>query len=140
MTGSLLSVRRWSKAVVAALAFAILSPASGVDRFQPTFRSEVSPPEEKIILPLLRAACGEGVRTVTAEGQTAFGCGDASMEEILASRHGQRRYPWMPYILWEVDGVIFGHFLSPTSEDVAISCTGCAGHPDLFGGTLLLTK
>jgi hypothetical protein len=92
------------------------------------------------VLPLLKAICGEGVRTVTAEGQKAFGCGDGSMEEILASRDRPRRYPWMPYVLWEADGVLFGHFLSPESEDVAINCFACEGHPDLFGGTLLLTK
>ena len=62
------------------------------------------------------------------------------MEEILASRDRPRRYGWMPYVLWEADGILFGHFLSPTSEDVVISCFGCEGHPELFGGTLLLTK
>ncbi len=61
------------------------------------------------------------------------------MEEILASRN-RRRYPWMPYVLWEADSVLFGHFLSATSEDAVIGCLGCEGHPDLFGGTLLLTK
>jgi len=62
------------------------------------------------------------------------------MEEILASRHGERPYPWMPYVLWEADGVLFGHFLSPMSEDAAINCYACEGHPWLWGGTLLLTK
>jgi hypothetical protein len=42
--------------------------------------------------------------------------------------------------LWEADSVLFGHFLSGTSEDVVIGCSGCEGHPDLWGGTLLLTK
>jgi hypothetical protein len=46
----------------------------------------------------------------------------------------------MPYVLWEADGLLFGHFLSPTSEDAAINCSGCEGHPNLWGGTLLLTK
>jgi len=46
----------------------------------------------------------------------------------------------MPYVLWEPDGVLFGHFLSPTSEDVAINCFACNGHAALWGGTLLLTK
>jgi hypothetical protein len=46
----------------------------------------------------------------------------------------------MPYTLWEADGVIFGHFLSPTSDDAAINCFACEGHPNLYGGTLLLTK
>jgi hypothetical protein len=104
----------------------------------PTFTSEVLAPQPETVLPLLKVVCGEGVRTVTAKGQKALGCGDASMAEILAS--GQRRYPWMPYVLWEADGIIFGHFLSATSEDAAISCFACEGHPWLWGGTLLLTK
>jgi hypothetical protein len=44
------------------------------------------------------------------------------MNEILASRNGQRLYPWMPYVLWEPDTVLFGHFLSGKSEDVLIGC------------------
>jgi hypothetical protein len=62
------------------------------------------------------------------------------MDEILASRNRQRRQPWMPYVLWEADSVLFGHFLSDTSEDVVIGCFRCEGHPNLWGGTLLLTK
>jgi hypothetical protein len=109
-------------------------------QFQPTFASEVNTPEESIILPLLTAACGDGVRTVTATGQKAFGCGDGSMDEILAARKRGRSYPWMPYVLWEADGVIFGHFLSPTSEDAAVNCFACDGHAELYGGTLVLTR
>jgi hypothetical protein len=114
--------------------------AYAVDALRPTFASEVVAPEASTVLPLLKVVCEEGVRTVNAKGQHAFGCGDGSMDEILASRHRQRRYPWMPYVLWEVDSVLFGHLLSGTSEDVVIGCSGCEGHPDLWGGTLLLTK
>ena len=114
--------------------------AWGAPKLQPTFASEVNTPEESLILPLLKAACGDGVRTVTAKGQKALGCGDGSMDEILASRMRQRRYSWAPYVLWEADGVIFGHFLAPTSEDAAVNCFGCDGHAELNGGTLLLTK
>jgi len=46
----------------------------------------------------------------------------------------------MPYVLWEADSVLFGHFLSGTSEDVVVGCFGCESHADLWGGTLLLTK
>jgi hypothetical protein len=90
-------------------------------------------------MPLLRAVCGDGVRTVTPQGQKAFGCGD-DMDEILASQHRPRRYGWMPYVLWEVGGIIFGHFLSPSSDDVVVSCVDCGSHPDLYGGSLLLTR
>lgn len=119
--------------------FAVASLAYASD-LRPTFASEVLAPTANTVLPLLRVVCGEGVRTITAKGQPALGCGDGSMNEILASRNRQRPYPWMPYVLWEADSVLFGHFLSGTSEDVLIGCSGCEGHPDLWGGTLLLTK
>lgn len=132
--------RAWPcHAAIVALVFAS-SFARAADRVRPTFASDVGAPEQNVILPPLKAACGEGVRTVTAKGRNAFGCGDGSMDEILASRHGTRRSPWMPYVLWEADGVIFGHFLSPTSQDAAINCFGCDGHAELYGGTLLLTQ
>jgi hypothetical protein len=122
------------------LTFMVASSTLGADKLQPTFASEVNAPDESLILPLLKAACGEGVRTVTAKGQKALGCGDGSMDEILSSRQRGRRYPWMPYVLWEADGVIFGHFLSPTSDDAAVNCFACEGHAGLYGGTLLLTR
>lgn len=108
--------------------------------FSPTFASEALAPEADVVLPLLKVVCADGVRTVNAKGGKSFGCGDGSMEEILASRHRPRSYGWMPYVLWQADGLLFGHFLSPTSEDVAINCYACENHPDLWGGTLLLTK
>lgn len=120
--------------------FAVALSAWSQPKFQPTFASEVKKPEESLILPLLEAACRDGVRTVTANGQKSLGCGDGSMDEILASRNRHRRYSWMPYVLWEADGVIFGHFLSSTSEDAAVNCFACETHPALWGGTLLLTK
>src|SRR5205823_4947568 len=86
------------------LAWTVLSVALsvwGATKLQPSFASDVNTPEESLIFPLLKAACGDGVRTVTAKGQKALGCGDGSMDEILASRKQQRRYPWMPYVLWE---------------------------------------
>jgi hypothetical protein len=114
--------------------------AFGTDPLRPTFASEVVAPEASTVLPLLKVVCGEGVRTVDAKGRKALGCGDGSMDEILASRHRPRRYEWMPYVLWEADGILFGHFLSSESNDVAINCFACEGHPNLWGGTLLLTN
>jgi hypothetical protein len=131
---------RQNTSLKVALLLAALFSLSAIDQLHPTFVSEVAAPNASIVLPLLKPTCGEGVRTINAQGQKAFGCGDGSMDEILASRHRPRRYPWMPYVLWQADGVIFGHFLSPTSDDAAINCFGCDGHAELFGGTLLLTK
>jgi hypothetical protein len=36
--------------------------------------------------------------------------------------------------------VIYGHFLSPTSEDALVDGWGREMHPDMWGGSLLLTK
>jgi hypothetical protein len=104
---------------VLATFMAFTSDLCAADRLRPTFTSEVVSPQADTVLRLLRTVCGEGVRTVNSGGRNAFGCGDGSMAEIVAGRNRQRRYPWMPYTLWEADGIIFGHFLSPTSEDVA---------------------
>jgi hypothetical protein len=41
---------------------------------------------------------------------------------------------------WHLKGAIPGHFLSPSSVDVALSTDGCEPHVSNFGGTLLLTK
>ena len=38
------------------------------------------------------------------------------------------------------EGVIYGHFLGPTSDDAAVSGWSAETHPMLWGGTLLLTK
>lgn len=140
MPGSMLRNVRCSQLAFVTLLLAGTTSANAVDSLRPTFTSDVAAPDEKTLLPLLMAVCGEGARTVTAKGERAFGCGDGSMGEILASRLRPRRYPWMPYVLWQADGVLFGHFLSPGSEDVAINCFACESHPSLWGGTLLLTK
>ena len=41
---------------------------------------------------------------------------------------------------WSPVAVISGHFLSPTSEDAALSMQGCEPHSENFGGTILLTR
>ena len=123
-----------------ALLMTLASRINAADDFKPTFTYSALSRDPDVLLPLLRAVCGEGVRTVTAQGGKAFGCGDGDMQEILQSRHRPRRYEWMPYVLWEADGVLFGHFISPTSEDAVIPCVDCETHPALWGGSLLLTK
>ena len=41
---------------------------------------------------------------------------------------------------WSFDGITQGHFLSPTSDDAAVSITGCEPHSENFGGTALVTR
>ncbi|MBI4463309.1 MAG: hypothetical protein HY647_01270 [Acidobacteria bacterium] len=106
--------------------------------FRPTFESEVAVPQHETILPLLQAFCPEGIRIAEEKGQQIFGCGDFPDEIFSTGR--QRRYPWSDRVVWQADGIIFGHFLSPTSEDAAVSGFGAESHPYLWGGTLLLTR
>jgi hypothetical protein len=37
-------------------------------------------------------------------------------------------------------GVLFGHFLGPEDDDAAVSGSSAEGHPQRFGGTLLLSR
>jgi hypothetical protein len=123
-----------------ALLMTLASRVNAADDFKPTFAYEALSRDPDVLLPLLKVVCGEGVRTVTAQGGKALGCGDLDMQEILESRNRPRRYEWMPYVLWEADGVLFGHFLSAASEDAVIPCVDCETHPALWGGSLFLTK
>src|SRR3982750_3164474 len=69
MTGSTLSsfLLRVSTASIALLATAPWGIAA--ERLRPTFESVVATPKEEIVMPLLSAVCGDGVRPVTREGQ-----------------------------------------------------------------------
>jgi len=107
--------------------------------FPATFASEVIPPDENTVTPLLRAVCADGIRRQVEDGRQVFGCGDV-LNEIVPLSAAPRRYPWSSGVQWRVDGIIFGHFLSATSDDVAVSGAGAESHPYLWGGTLLLTK
>jgi hypothetical protein len=70
-------------------------------------------------------------------GAQIIGCGGLP-DEILESK-GDRTEPWSNQPLWQLDGIIRGHFLSPNSEDIALSGGGRETHPDFWGGTSLLT-
>ncbi len=41
---------------------------------------------------------------------------------------------------WTLGAVVRGHFLSPTSDDAALSMEGCEPHSYNFGGTILFTR
>ena len=88
--------------------------------------SEVLAPIPRIVRPLLEAICPGYV----VEIEDRIGCGDSSLE--------QNGVDWKPP--YEVNGVLFGHFLSPESEDVILSGARGETHPYLWGGTLLLTQ
>ena len=64
---------------------------------------------------------------------------------VWRRRRGHRRPPralrsFLPTMNPRAASVIRGHFLSPTSNDVALSMLGCEAHSMNFGGTVLLTQ
>lgn len=111
------------------------------DPLQSSFVSEVRKPQAKEILPMLRGACGdEGVRLKDAEGKPVFGCGTILNYLLPPDRPAGVRVHGGQHAAWTADGVITGHFLSPTSDDAAIGGGGIETHPHQFGGTLLMTR
>ncbi|MEO8125772.1 MAG: hypothetical protein ABJF23_26070 [Bryobacteraceae bacterium] len=105
---------------------------------RPAFVSEVVAPDRATVMPFLQAVCPDGIHTQKRASVEIFGCGDVLNQIVPAP--AKRRYAWSHSVQWEADGIIFGHFLSATSEDVAVSGAGAETHPYLWGGTLLLTK
>lgn len=89
-------------------------------------------------MPFLKVVCPDWIRTQQERNRQVFGCGIALNEIVPRSR--KRRYSWNESMQWRADGMIFGHFLSPTSDDAVVSGAGAESHPYLWGGTLLLTK
>ena len=116
----------------------IFAPVAAGAELRPSFVSEMQVPERATIRPLLEAACPGGVREGRDRGRVVFGCGDVFYDEVpLRANKG---YPWRDDVAWRADGVLFGHFLSASSEDAIVSGSGVETHPYLWGGTLLLTK
>lgn len=89
--------------------------------------SEMQPPISADVRPLLESMCpGRVIRDFYFQ----LGC-DATTPEPGADTWRPPQY---------VDGILFGHFLSPESEDVILSGSRHEGHPFRWGGTLLMTK
>ena len=120
------------------MAVLFVGPMAAGAELQASFASEMRAPERGTMQPLLEAACPGGVRMGTEKGRAVFGCGDVFYDEVpLRANKG---YPWREDVAWRADGVLFGHFLSAASEDAIVSGGGAETHPQLYGGTLLLTK
>jgi hypothetical protein len=91
-------------------------------------RSELQPPTSDVVVPLLETLCpGQVVRSAYFQ---QLGCGEMHPEPGDSN--------WRPPL--GVNGVLHGHFLSPTSEDVILSGNRLEGHPYRWGGTLLMTR
>ncbi len=92
----------------------------------PIFPADNESPEQGQAAELLEAVCP--AKVVNGKQIT---CGDACPE--FTGFRGDRED-------WQAASVIRGHFLSPTSNDVALSMLGCEAHSMNFGGTVLLTQ
>jgi hypothetical protein len=90
--------------------------------------SEIQPPIPDDVHPLLEAMCpGHVIRNAYF---SQLGCDE------MVPQPGNST--WRPPL--GVNGILHGHFLSPTSEDVILSGNRLESHDDRWGGTMLMTK
>ncbi len=93
----------------------------------PRITSEVIGLQKGEAAALLSEFCIGALKTVKGEGQT---CSTRHFSgSVFSDLIDDTFHP---------EGVIYGHFLSPTSEDAAVSGWNAETHPSLWGGTLLL--
>lgn len=128
-TCSVIGVNRKARLTVV-IVFLALGRASAHDwdRVQPRITSEVQTLTPADATALLTKFCAGSVKAVERIGLT---CSTQRLGTGFSDIIDAEFHP---------EGVIYGHFLSPTSDDAAVSGWSAEHHPDLWGGTLLLTK
>jgi hypothetical protein len=96
--------------------------------FEPSLKSQVHklPPAEATSI--LQGFCSAEVKVVAGVGSTC------------PVRHLGTKFGDIVDSRFHPQGVIFGHFLGPESNDAAVSGWSAETHPLRWGGTLLLTK
>lgn len=95
--------------------------------YQPSLRSQVAPLSEASAQRLLSELCTGAVLSVPKIGlECPVRSLGAAFTDIGSRFHSQ--------------GVIFGHFLGPASEDAVVSGWSEETHPARWGGTLLLSR
>lgn len=98
-------------------------------RIRPTIESEVIP---------ISLADGERLLSAFCEDRLHF---DPGIGLTCSARKSLgQSFTDLTYNAFHPKGVIYGHFVTPQSEDAAVSGWSAEGHPALWGGTLLLTK
>ncbi len=98
-------------------------------RVTPRIKSQVHTLNRVEAETLLSRVCKSAVRS---DDFTGLGCATRQLGHGFAEIVDHHFSP---------KGVIFGHFLSPDTDDAAVSgWSGAEGHAGLFGGTLLLTR
>jgi hypothetical protein len=111
---------------VRGLLIVVLAAVAWAQQATPIFPDDNEKPKEGGAAELLEAVCPGKV--VTGRQMT---CGDVC-PEFTGFRGDQ--------LDWRVVSVIRGHFLSPTSDDLALAVLGCEAHNMNFGGTVVLTR
>lgn len=96
--------------------------------YKPRIRSQVRQLQRAEAGTLLANFCDEKVRSDAVTGLT---CRTRQLGPAFADIVDRQFQP---------EGVIFGHFTAPDSDDAAISGSSMEAHPYLSGGTLLLTR
>lgn len=92
------------------------------------FPSDSRDPRQAGGAELLEAVCPRQVAI-----DKKIGCATGCSDDTNFGSFGDR-------LPWSLEGVIRGHFLSPTSDDAVLWMTGCEPHAANFGGTILLTR
>jgi hypothetical protein len=104
----------------------VINAIEPYDRIKPKLKSEVEALNDTLGKELLKSDCQGDVRRDDVGPKVSFRCGDS------VSTDGSGRF--------YAQGVIFGNFLSPKSQDALVSGWAGETHPSFWGGTLLLTK
>jgi hypothetical protein len=118
------------------LAFATVALATMAGRLQctdwinvtPRIKSQVHTLSRVEAETLLSRACKSAVRSDDFIGLT---CSTRQFGHVFADIVDHSFHP---------KGVVYGHFIAPDTDDAAVSGSSNEGHPDLGGGTLLLTR
>jgi hypothetical protein len=126
----MLGIRILSLFAMCALLASDASHAYGREwtRVRPRIASEVRMLSRADAAVLLTGFCADAVKNVKGIGLT---CSTRKLGSKFADIVDSAFQP---------EGVIYGHFLSPTSDDAVVSGWSAETHPYLWNGTLLLTK
>ena len=120
-------IAKWSVAILFATATATagwaLDPNSE-EALLGAIHSEVQPPTPEVVGEILESVCPDHISL-----RPRIGCNnwDESSPQAELRPH-------------QVNGVLFGHFLSASSDDAVLSANRGENHPERFGGTLFLTR
>lgn len=126
----MLGIRILSLFAICALLACDVSHAMDVEwtRIRPRITSEVRTLSRADATSLLNGFCADAVHNINGIGLTC------------STRKLGREFADIVDSTFQPEGTIYGHFLSPTSDDAVVSGWSAETHPYLWNGSLLLTK